>query len=107
MKTMSIGLKRKPWCLCGCRRRVKGWHNRYFSKACITPAQRAAFCRMGRTTFAYRKRSEKFSHELVRLGPKFTREDLLASFQRIAVVNYNSGWQAGKQNRQKAIQEVA
>jgi hypothetical protein len=62
---------------------------------------------MGRKTFAYRKRAEKFNSELARLGPKFTREDLLSSFQRVYVGGYQSGFNAGRFNRQKAIKEVA
>jgi len=97
----------KPFCLCGCRRRVKCWHNRYFSTSCITSEQRAEFCRMGRRTFAYRKRAEKFHSELARLGRTFNREDLLVCFQRLYRSGYESGYNAGRFNRQKAIKEVA
>jgi len=108
----QIGQRRrtpKPFCLCGCNRRVKSWRKncRYYERACIPPEKRSAWGGMNTRKSAYRVRAIKFQKELQQLGDRITREDLLACFQRIYECGYKSGHDAGRHFRQKAIRDVA
>jgi len=82
----------------GCMSRVKRRTNRYCSPACIPRELRVENCRLGRRTYAYRRRAVAFRLELDRLTVRrrLTREDLLEAFQAVYRRAYNSGWQCGE-----------
>lgn len=86
-------------CQCGCGRVVKSRRAaaKWASQACVPRSVRAANCRKGRRTYAYRRRALAFKADLDRVvGRSLTREDLLAVLQAVYKRAYNTGFQAGK-----------
>jgi hypothetical protein len=87
----------KPFCLCGCGRRVKGWENKYFTVACVPLARRSAGGTKARRAYAYRRRAILFGTVFDRLtqeGRRFTKEALLDAFAAIYDLGYKRGYHA-------------
>jgi hypothetical protein len=99
----------KPFCRCGCGRRVKRLPNVHYERACRPKESFSAASRKGNRAYSYKSRRLKFQAELEQLPQRLTREDLVAAFYRIYRRAYNSGWNACKLGlKQKpAIRDVA
>ncbi len=76
----------KPFCKCGCGRRVRQWQNEWATQACVPKLVRSEACMIGRDKYTYRRRALFFRQELGRLlsnGARVTPEDILFSFARV------------------------
>lgn len=81
--------------------RVKYRQCRYCSMACVPKETRAANIRKAMLKLTYHRRMKIFQAELARLtaqGRRFTREDLLVTFQTIYKRGYSAGYQRGQTN---------
>lgn len=58
---MATRLNRpRPWCLCGCPRRVRRHHNKYATQACVPTVLRSEGAKNGRRAFRLKRRAVLF-----------------------------------------------
>lgn len=83
----------------GCTKKCRGPRNKFCSVAHVPKSTRQDNCRRGRATFAYKMRMKRFEREIRLLqGRTITREELLASYQRIHRTSYVAGFKCGDFN---------
>lgn len=98
----------KPFCRCGCGRRVRRHANRWASQACVPRSVRVEAAIKGRKAYAYRVRRVKFAAVIDRLsGRLLSREDLFDVLAKVDRSAYASGYNAGRNRRQVMLSDVA
>lgn len=102
----------KPFCLCGCGRRVKKLFVRrngvkvlvrFYNRDCYTRSgARSQATIAAAARVAHKQRHARFQRYLTRLGLKFTQADLLAVFAELSTYYYSLGVEAERHRWRKA-----
>lgn len=93
-----------PWCATCRVVRVKGRDNQFCSQACVPREVRAANCRKGRKTYAYRRRAIFLKRHLDALaGKNITREELCSVLWACRVEGYHAGYHVGRRGQAQAF----